>query len=222
MSRGTFAFVAGRSWVQRRPIEPAESRAAGWFTPRERVAAMRRGRSRCLQPAFPRASVDSVVSPARIWAASTGGVAIVGTVGSGLGWVNGHVSAVWAFAIATVLGGISMYVIARIVLGKGRVAQRYKYWHFWLFLLVEVITLGVVAALLPPYTTERQWDFSMAFALAAFAIAPLLLLSYQVDDTNHKQCSMCCERIKEPARVCRHCGSRQDEEGVVSEATGGS
>jgi hypothetical protein len=147
-----------------------------------------------------------VISPARVGAFLTGAVGVVAGFVSGTKWIYAHASPELAYVVAL----MTLVVAAGIVgfLALWRLSERYKLRHWWSYVGVQLVALPLIWGLVNWLTSPKDTFYVMAWVFVAFAVAPISWLSYQLDNANHKQCPMCCERIKARARICRHCGSR--------------
>ena len=150
-----------------------------------------------------------MITPARAGAFVIGAVGVTGGLGSGTAWLYGHVSATMVYFIGLGIAAAGALIVASIAFVHLR--GRYKLWQYFFFIVVQIFALGLLGSLTDRYATARAWEYTMAYAFVASAVLPILWLSYQVDNANHKECRMCCERIKVRARICRYCGSRTDE-----------
>jgi hypothetical protein len=155
-----------------------------------------------------------MISPARAGAFVTGAAGVVGAIGAGTGWLYAHVSSRAVYLVGLLILAVAAGIIG--YLAFVRLRGRYKRRHWWYFVGVLIITMVVTSEVLRSHNSTRVTEFVLAYVFVGLAVIPIFWLSFQLDAATHKQCPMCCERIKAPARICRYCGTRQ----VLDEVAG--
>lgn len=143
---------------------------------------------------------------ARAGAFLTGAIAVVAGLGSGNAWLNGHFKSSIVYFMGLVILALAGVIVA--VLAFHSLAGRYRQWHWFLYISIQVFTILLISTLLSLLTTTKFTNYFMAYFFVFIAVIPILGLLYQLDKVNNKSCPMCCERIKSRARICHHCGSR--------------
>ena len=81
-------------------------------------------------------------------------------------------------------------------------------WHYLLYIGVLALAMVLNAELVGSRTSSEAGDYVTAYLYVSLAAIPIFWLLYQLDRQNHRECPMCCERIKAGARICRYCGSQ--------------
>jgi hypothetical protein len=153
------------------------------------------------------ASVSIVLSPAKAAAFVTGSLAVATALGSGVAWLNDRFSPAVLYFVGLTIFCFGAFAIVGF-LAFGRLASYYKLRHFFLYAGAQMVLALLVFKILGAYRTETFTNYFMAYFFVFAGVVPILGLSYQLDRENHKECPMCCERIRAKARICRHCGSQ--------------
>lgn len=146
-----------------------------------------------------------MVSPTKAAAAVSSAAGAVAAVGSGTVWLKGHVPGAVVYTIA-----VSVTALATATTGwlafrslKGH----YKLRHWWLYVGTEATLMAAIWTAVSWRASATTTQYVMAYVYVALFAIPIVALLYQLDSVNHKECPMCCERIKARARICRYCGS---------------
>jgi hypothetical protein len=151
-----------------------------------------------------------MISPARIAASITGGVGAVAGIGTAIGWLHSHVSSDVVYLVALALFVGAMGIVLRTALRSFPGIRTVRNWG--LVVLAQILAIPIAWGVVSSLTSGRTTEYVMGYVLVTLAIVPTLWLLYRLDEASHKQCEMCCERIKEPARVCPFCTSPQPVE----------
>lgn len=151
-----------------------------------------------------------MISPGRIAAFITGAVGAVGGIGTAVGWLQSDVSSEIVYLVALALLVGAMVIVVRTALRSFPGLHTVRNWSLTVFaqILAIPIAWGIVGAL----TSERTTEYVMGYVFVTLAVIPVVWLLYRLDQASHKQCEMCCERIKVRARVCPFCTSPQSVE----------
>lgn len=91
--------------------------------------------------------------------------------------------------------------------GRWPLAGHYRMWHYALYIGVLALAMVLNSEIVSPRTSSEIGDYITAYVYASLAAIPIFWLLYQLDRQSHRECPMCCERIKARARICRYCGS---------------
>lgn len=146
-----------------------------------------------------------MVSPARVAAFITGTAGVVAALGTATNWLGSHFSPDLVYYVGVTIlavGTTYAWFLFHFPL-KGR----YRIWVWRLYMLAVLAVIFVGIGAIRANFTHNETAYSMAYVYAGLAVIPVFWLSYQLDRTNHRECPMCCERIKAGAQICRHCGS---------------
>jgi hypothetical protein len=159
--------------------------------------------------AYPGRAVG-VISPTNAAKFITGGAGVVAALGTATGWLGRHGSAdlVYYVGLGLLAVGAVVVWVFHFWLLKGRRA-----WHWWAYIAVMLAVMFLTIAVVRTHATHDVTDYVMAYVYAGLGAIPVFWVSFQWDNANHKECRMCCERIKAKARICRHCGT------LVADAT---
>jgi hypothetical protein len=148
-------------------------------------------------------------------------IGVVAGVGSGIAWVHENASSGLIYGVAFVALAVSELYVGWLVFGP--LKRHYKRWHWRLFIGVQLAASILIFGLVSWRASTRVTDYVLACVFVALGAIPIFGLSYQLDRDTHKQCLMCCERIKAGARICRFCGSRAEKsESRVTASLGAS
>jgi hypothetical protein len=151
-------------------------------------------------------TVVAMVAPARAVTFLSGALGAVATLGSGTAWLYANVPASVVYLVALIFLG--MMALTTSVLAFRSLAGRYKLSQWWLYILAEAAVISLAWLIARSLSSTTVTEYVMAYVFVGVSVIPVFWLSFQLDNVNHKECAMCCERIKARARVCRHCGSQ--------------
>lgn len=164
--------------------------------------------------------------PAKAGAFVTSAVGVVGGIGTSTAWLKANVSPRAAHLAALGILIVSAGIVALLALplwrsappaseitshGRWPSAGHYKLWHWLVFTGVLALAMLSNAEFISPRTSGNVADYITAYFYVSLAAIPIFWLLYQRDKEAHRECPMCCERIKARARICRYCGSRMSE-----------
>ena len=140
-----------------------------------------------------------MVSPGRTIGFLSALAAVIAAVGTGIGWINSHVSGDTIYF--TGLGLLTLSIVAMGLLMNSRGLMGWRYGVRVAAIIVAMVVTGVVATEI----AFESWEHITAYVYVALAAIPLFWDAYQLDKEAHKQCPDCCESVKSGASVCRYC-----------------
>lgn len=158
-------------------------------------------------------------------------IGVIGGIGTGTAWLETNVSHRAAHLAALITLIVTAGIVQLLALprrgnrrrgsppatteitrhGRWPLAGHYKLWHYWLYIGVLALAMVINAQLVSPSTSNGLGDYVTAYLYVSLAAFPIFWLLYQLDMQNHRECPMCCERIKSRAHICRYCGSQMPD-----------